>query len=330
MDVRLQTREHLAARLTALRDDDLVALLARVDFRRSVHGSQFGILLLDGAKVFVKQIALTAVEQASSWSTANHFDLPLFYQYGVGSAGFGAWRELAAYRQASDWALTGKCPHFLLLHHWRILHMGRREPLTPDRQSWLDRAPDYWGGSQAVRHRLDAIAAAPATITLFLEHAPQTLHEWLEPRLSDASCDAESEATILEFHRQLDEAAAFMNACGMLHFDLHAHNLLTDGVNLYVTDFGLSICEDFDLSLQERAFFENHRLYDRSYVRWLFGGRLAPETNPPSLTPALRALADRCAPTRDVLEAFFRELRGANKTALYPSSSLAATFASPA
>ena len=43
----------------------------------------------------------------------------------------------------------------------------------------------------------------------------------------------------------------------MLHFDLHRHNVLTDGEQLYVADFGLAICADFDLAPAERAFFES-------------------------------------------------------------------------
>ena len=62
-----------------------------------------------------------------------------------------------------------------------------------------------------------------------------------------------------------------MNARGMLHFDLHRANLLTDGAQIYVSDYGLALCADFDLAPAERAFFEAHRLYDRGYVDWAFG-----------------------------------------------------------
>ncbi len=49
--------------------------------------------------IFVKQIPLTDLEKQPEnfRSTANIFKLPLSYQYGIGSAGFGAWRELATH-----------------------------------------------------------------------------------------------------------------------------------------------------------------------------------------------------------------------------------------
>jgi hypothetical protein len=50
-----------------------------------------------GVRVFVKQVPVTGRElrPGNVRSTANLFGLPGFYQYGLGSAGFGAWRELA-------------------------------------------------------------------------------------------------------------------------------------------------------------------------------------------------------------------------------------------
>ncbi|HLB32770.1 MAG: hypothetical protein A3F67_09945 [Verrucomicrobia bacterium RIFCSPHIGHO2_12_FULL_41_10] len=79
--------------------------------------------------LFVKRIPLTDLERIPEniMSTANLFDLPLYYQYGIGSKGFSAWRELAAHQMASNWVIAGKCPHFPLLYGWRILpHCKRR------------------------------------------------------------------------------------------------------------------------------------------------------------------------------------------------------------
>ena len=65
-----------------------------------------------------------------------------------------------------------------------------------------------------------------------------------------------------------------MNSRGLLHFDAHFRNILTDGTHLYLTDFGLATCSSFELSKSELEFFETHRAYDRCYtvthfVNWL-------------------------------------------------------------
>ena len=100
-------------------------------------------------KVFVKRLPLTDVEAARPYSTRNHFELPTFYSYGVGSAGFGAWRELAALQAVSD--VSGLPVH---LHH-RV--MPRSSP--PQSLGWSEEAyVRYWGEA----HRL-VVIFRPAT-----------------------------------------------------------------------------------------------------------------------------------------------------------------------
>ncbi len=79
---------------------------------------------------------LTDLEQLPQHfiSTANLFNLPLGYQYGVGSAGFGAWRELATHIMTINWVITGECANFPTMYHWRIL------PSSP-----VDININYWG-----------------------------------------------------------------------------------------------------------------------------------------------------------------------------------------
>ncbi len=54
---------------------------------------------VDNISIFVKQILVTELELKPNhfMSTANLFNLPMCYQYGIGSSGFSAWRELAAH-----------------------------------------------------------------------------------------------------------------------------------------------------------------------------------------------------------------------------------------
>jgi hypothetical protein len=332
LDQRRRVHDRLAAQLAALSDDQVAALLAETaTWRVNVHGNQSGVIEFEGEKVFLKKIALTDLERTAEnqGSTANLFGLPLFYQYGVGSSGFGAWRELQAALKAGAWALAGDCPHFPLAYHWRVMPRAAHPVLAAEQQAWLDRAPDYWGHSDAVRARLEGISAASASIVLFLECVPQTLDQWLKTKQKGAPSDPALEATILRFHDQWRGAAAFLNDRGMLHFDLNAYNVLTDGEQLYAADFGLALASDFDLSPAERTFFEAHRLYDRSYVDWAFIEWLTGTSDPPTLTPTLSALEARCAPVAAIFGNFLRTLVNGSKTAPFPAAELEAARAAP-
>ncbi|MFG2076385.1 hypothetical protein [Nonomuraea maritima] len=69
---------------------------------------------------------------------------------------------------------------------------------------------------------------------------------------------------------------SFMNAGGLLHFDAHLENVLTDGRRFYLTDFGQAVSTRFDLSEEEQAFYRRHLTYDRTFtlsylVNWLAG-----------------------------------------------------------
>ncbi len=82
-----------------------------------------------GVQVFIKRLPLTAQEMERPGDTSNIFGLPDFYHYGVGSAGFGAFRELAAHRKTTGWILDGAIGSFPLLYHCRVL--PRPDP-SPD------------------------------------------------------------------------------------------------------------------------------------------------------------------------------------------------------
>jgi hypothetical protein len=75
------------------------------------------LISIDDTSVFVKKVPLTDLEQLPQhfMSTANIFDLPLSYQYGVGSAGLGVWRELATHIMTTNWVIT-ECANFPLAH----------------------------------------------------------------------------------------------------------------------------------------------------------------------------------------------------------------------
>lgn len=116
----------ISSRLSCLSNAQLKQLLADAKPMHDCIGGKSALITLDDNPVFVKKLPLTDFEQdpKNFMSTANIFDLPLNYQYGVGSAGFGAWRELAAHVMTTNWVISGECENFPMLYHSRILTMG--------------------------------------------------------------------------------------------------------------------------------------------------------------------------------------------------------------
>ena len=91
---RLTTYSAISTELALLSDRRLSDLLEKaVPLGISICGAT-SLLKIDGRSVFVKKIRLTNIEKQpeNRMSTANLFDLPTYFQYGIGSQGFGAWR----------------------------------------------------------------------------------------------------------------------------------------------------------------------------------------------------------------------------------------------
>jgi hypothetical protein len=88
---RIAAHHVIAETLARLSDGELAARLAGATVLGAGIGGQVACMEVAGRPVFVKRVPLTDLERRHPGSTANLFDLPLFYQYGIGSAGFGAW-----------------------------------------------------------------------------------------------------------------------------------------------------------------------------------------------------------------------------------------------
>ncbi|MEU4318112.1 protein kinase family protein [Nocardia fluminea] len=271
---RLRVHGAVSAAL-ALHSDD--ALRELVDVGVPVDagiGGKTVLLEIDGTPVFVKRVPLTDLERRPEHvgSTVNLFDVPLFYHYGVGligGAGFGAWRELAVHTMTTDWVLAAEGAGFPLMYHWRVLPDA--SPL-PAELADVDRAVAYWDGRPQIRYRIEAIRDSSASIALFLEYIPRTLHEWLNDQI-EAGDEATDRACAM-VERELAAGTAFMNSRGLLHLDAHFQNILTDGRRLYFADYGLALSSEFDLSPQEDEFFDQIQSYDRGFtatylVNWL-------------------------------------------------------------
>ena len=260
--VRIKTYNSCSMALAALTDQQLIKLLATGESFHSSMWSTSSVINLSGTQIFVKKIPLTDLErQPENFQvTRNLFDLPTYCQYGVGSAGFGAWRELAAHIMTTNWVLTGECPNFPLLYHWRIIPCAKPEPMNAEQSERLERDVAYWEGSDAMRNRLVASHNASAHIVLFLEYLPQNLYQWLATQLT--TCE-NAEQAVAMVERELKATTDFMISHDFIHFDAHFENILTDGNQLYFSDFGLSLSKKFDLSAEEITFFDTHCTYDR-------------------------------------------------------------------
>ncbi|MCU7826858.1 protein kinase family protein [Kitasatospora sp. DSM 101779] len=335
---RLAARGTVATRLSLLSDRRLGDVLASASPVGSGIGGRSAELDVDGTRVFVKRVPLTDVEirPENVRSTANLFGLPLFYQYGVGSAGFGAWRELAVHIMTTNWVLGRRYEGFPLLYHWRVLPDSPPEGFV-DAFGGIDGAVAHWEDSGAVRERLEAIGRSSHSLVLFLEHVPQTLGAWLHERQAAPAVEGSPYPWVEDV---LVRGAAFMSSRGLVHFDAHFGNLLTDGRLIYFADFGLALSSGFELSAAEERFLAEHLAYDRHYAathllrhhlvgpvgggvdmgvflqRWIAGRR------PGGVLPEIAAIIERHARAAAVLDGFHRRLLTESKRTPFPAAAL--------
>ncbi|MEU9916991.1 protein kinase family protein [Streptomyces sp. NPDC051001] len=255
----------LATSLALLSDTELEELVDSGSPLGTGIGGRTARVEVDGSPVFVKRVPLTDLELRPDnvRSTANLFAVPPYLHYGIGnpgSPGLGAWRELAVHTMTTNWVLADHFPGFPLMHHWRVLP-DTSQPL-PAELADVERAVAYWGGGPGVRERIEGRRTASASLALFLEYVPHTLHDWFDAQLRTGDADA----ACVWVEQRLGELTGFLGSSELLHFDAHFQNILTDGRRFCLTDYGLSLSTRFRLTPQERAFFERHRHYDRDYA----------------------------------------------------------------
>ena len=286
---------------------------------------------VDGHAVFLKRIPLTALEAARPASTRNHFRLPNYYSYGVGSAGFGVWRELAVHQLTADGGL-----YPALLHH-RVMERPASGSSSPD--GWPASLGDYvayWNGNRRVGEFIEARGAATEELWVVLEHVPHVAWKWLlehQERIDDLLMAAFS---------AIDE----LNDRGVVHFDAHLGNVVTDGERFALTDFGLANSAEFELTASERSFIARHRHYDYGVVLGSLGQVFASTLGidwdgrsvayaidrldelPVSHSPELHAVLTRYRDPMVHMVDFFARIRRPSKRARYDDDTFRAAFAS--
>jgi hypothetical protein len=342
---RLARYAAVSSALALLSDRRLGALVDGAPEWGASIGGTSAVVYVEGEPVFVKRIPLTDLERRpeSVMSTANLFELPAFCHYGVGSPGFGAWRELAANVLATNWVLAGRTGAFPMLYHWRVLPGA---PPPAEEYADVEAVVEYWGGSPAVRQRLDELAKASASVVLFAEYVPHNVAGWLAGKRA-AGAEAVADAC-LSLARWLHTDLGFLAANGLLHFDTHLRNLLTDGDRLYLADLGLAVSPRFELSTVEREFVARNATHDQAYadrllVNWLVeyvvgipvpatGGpvernayvrRVAAGERPAGLTAELAELIVRHAPVAVAMNDFYWDLFGVSRDTPYPAETIA-------
>jgi hypothetical protein len=206
------------------------------------------------SRVFVKRVPVTNIEHENMFSTRNLYDLPTYYNYGVGSAGLGVFRELLALIKTTNWVLEGAIATFPLMYHYRIVPVrGPRVDVDMERHREY---VEYWNTNENVGRYLLDRANADHELVLFLEYMPHALHPWL----------LKHPHSIQQFLNDLHATIAFLRKNGIIHFDAHYYNVLTDGEQAYLTDFGLVLDRSFDLTKEERLFFNRNSCYDYGQV----------------------------------------------------------------
>ena len=202
---------------------------------------------------------MTQIEYQNLFSTKNLYNLPNFFNYGLGSVGLGVagvnvFRELVANIKVTNWLLEGEIANFPLMYHYRIIpYQGNH--LNIDK-SLLKGFVEYWGNNYNVGNYMVDRANANYELVLFLEYIPYVLETWL----------LENPSQIQKILSELKKTIAFLKCKGIIHFDCHFGNILTDGEQIYLTDFGLVLDKSFALGSDEVSFFEQNRFYDYGEV----------------------------------------------------------------
>jgi hypothetical protein len=244
-----------------------IAQLNNAELRSLLDGSQSSesstgwgssqVVVLGQSKVFVKRIPVTNLEYDNLFSTRNFYDLPTYCNYGIGSfasTGFGVFRELVTHFKTTHWVLEGAIASFPLMYHHRIMpFFGQRvEVDRSQHRSYVE----SWGNSEnAGKYVLDR-AIANYELILFLEYIPYVLETWLRENPNKLQKPLDDLRTTIDFLRMK----------GITHFDAHFQNVLTDGEQTYLTDFGLVLDKSFALTKEEETFFEQHTFYDYGEV----------------------------------------------------------------
>jgi len=229
---------------------DLIKLMIK-----GIVGQGYGInsiIDVNDTKIFIKAIPMTKIDLENMYDTSNIHNLPMYYHYGVGSAGFGCWRELAFHIKASNWVINNKCPHFPILYHYRIIE--NINVATKLKKYKFNKSDfEYWDSNENIELYIKNRTNTNYFIVMCLEYFPLTL--------KDTNIIEEN---VYWYQKQILTIILFLKKHEVIHFDAHLGNILTDKKILILTDFGLVLDKSFSLSKQEILFFNRNINYDKA------------------------------------------------------------------
>ena len=222
----------------------------------------FVVLKFGRTKFFAKRIAITDLEHENLFSTRNFYRLPTYYNYGVGSAGLGVFRELIALIKTTNLVLDGEVEEIPLLYHYRILPYGGEHPKIDTKKH--AQYVTYWNSNKQVgQYRLDR-SKAKYELAMFCEFVPHELWGWFGKNVD-------------QLDMVLDGMKNAINCLvnnDIIHFDAHWGNIMSDGQRVYLADFGLVQDRNFNLSKRELQFFKDNKYYDSGEFLYGLSGYL--------------------------------------------------------
>ncbi len=241
MDLRKKLYNKITHDLIYLNDNQILELTTNKS--KEIKWGETGVINLNGNKVFFKKIPIAKLFYSNQFDTSNLYNLPSCYNYGFGSAGINPWRELDMHFNSTNWVLTGECEHFPLMYHYRIVKDDEKNFQLGDSPKLMER----YGNDKNILRYLKDRANCEYKIVCFLEFIPNVLYNYLE-QYRDFLPDALEQINLI-----LD----FMEKKGVLHTDAHWGNYLVDSNSqVYITDFGLLLDENFNLDPNEKKFFK--------------------------------------------------------------------------
>lgn len=340
-ETRVSSYAAMSTALSLLSDVQLRERVENATVMGTGIGGTSALLQLEDTPVFVKIIPLTKLESITPnvMSTRNVFELPPFCHYGIGSPAGGVWREIVAHTMTTNWVLAKQCESFPIMYHWRVLHSLNRSTPISDELNDVSGMVEFWG-SQTVGNRIEAIKDAADSVVIFCEYIPHNLHDWLSEQVAIGEKTDTSAFAMVDSN--LRSAVSFMNANGLLHFDVHFRNILTDGHRVYITDFGLATSSRFDLSESESKFLERNKAHDGCYVvtefvNWLvtvLGGaknhservdlirRYAEGEKSLEMMNAATVFIKKYAPIALVMNDFYMNLDSVSRTTSFPAEEI--------
>ncbi len=258
LKTRIDTYCKLNTHFAYLSDEQLNSFFHNIESTRGWGVNH--VLKVGKSKVFVKRVPITDLECNHMFSTKNFYNLPTYYNYCIGSAGFGVFRELLSHIQTTNWVLQGAIENFPLMYHYRIMpRSGGKADLDT---KWYNGYVKYWNSNENIGRYMVDRTNAKYEMVLFLEYIPYTFLERFGKNMDE----------LPSFIGEISDAIAFLRENGIIHFDVHFGNILTDGNRPFLTDFGLVLDKRFDLGETERAFFRKHTCFDYGTFLSCFGG----------------------------------------------------------